>query len=65
MPSLPVITHPHCLRCGSLVPAMSDPAVQYDGHVYHFSCAVRTILEKSVTPHEPPHQDLKNIHPRF
>lgn len=66
MATLSLQAHPYCFLCGSLCPALFDPAVQYDSHIHHLSCATKTILEKSLTPHEPPHHDLpKNIHPRF
>ena len=59
MPSLPVISHPYCRRCGSIVPALFvpalfDPAIQYDGQTFHFSCAMRTVLEKALRPKPRP-----------
>jgi hypothetical protein len=66
MTTLSVASHPYCLRCGSIVPALFDPAVQYEDHMYHLSCATKTILEKSILPYEPPRQELPpNPFPRF
>ncbi len=50
MCSLSVVSHPYCKRCGSQVPGLFDPAIQYRDNIYHFSCAMRTILEVSRIP---------------
>ncbi len=50
MAALSVVSHPYCRRCGSAVPALFDPAIQYRDSIFHFSCAMRTILETSLVP---------------
>ena len=68
MATLSLASHPYCLRCGTMVPAMFDPGTQYDGHIYHLSCATKTILEKALMPAPPPRSDLSDDstkHPRF
>ncbi len=55
MAALSVVSHPYCRRCGSQVPGLFDPAIQYRDNIYHFSCAMRTILEVSrIPPSSPP-----------
>jgi len=53
--SLTSHSHQYCRRCLRLLTEFGSNPILYDGHMHHFTCAMRTILEKSLhpKPHNP------------